>query len=494
MRKKLSKENIILFLIILASTILLANAFLKPHFSSDTYVLFDLGYMIYPSHYFLRDGRIISAIICYLAGFLKIPYNAYIVGMDFIAVCLLSITIFIFYKKIVEIIGAEEKLHQLLILLASYLLIFNQCTLEYLLFPESAVMCFSLLCVVLAAINTISNNKKKWYNVCLLLLMVVISYQGLITAFPILVFFLQFLNLKYIEKKNINTIIKNLIISSVILLLITALGISLIAISNKILNKDFDRLVIRFFDFEIISALLKIALKRSFLLFFNFLNMLPKMFLPIISIISIIFMSIEEKSRKYIVQIIIIICLILIENCIFMAVFNTGETGRANWITSLVWGISLIYLLVNFDKDKIFGKTITVFVVASFLFNSFMLIQNSSYHTAANIIDKNDGYTINTRIKKYEEETNNKITKFSYMYDKNSTKCAPGIRRLGSLTERALSCPWSINQSLNYYTGRKLELVEFPEDLAKSVEYMDYDGFSEEQLIFEKDTLYILVY
>ena len=111
MSKNNSKEeNKIVFFIILIITMILGNQFLKMHFSSDTYVLFDLGYMEYPSQYFLLDGRLISTVVCYIAGILKIPYNIYIVGMDFIAICLLSTTIFVFYKKIVQIIRSRRKL------------------------------------------------------------------------------------------------------------------------------------------------------------------------------------------------------------------------------------------------------------------------------------------------------------------------------------------------------------------------------------------------
>ena len=74
----IKKEDKILFFIILAITALLGNAFLKTHFSSDTYVLLDLGYFKYPSQYFLLDGRLISTLVCYIAGIYKIPYFTYI--------------------------------------------------------------------------------------------------------------------------------------------------------------------------------------------------------------------------------------------------------------------------------------------------------------------------------------------------------------------------------------------------------------------------------
>ena len=314
-------------------------------------------------------------------------------------------------------------------------------------------------------------------------------------AFPIFVIFFQFLNLK--NTKNKKDITKNLILSAIIMITSVILEFLIINVCNRILGTESTRISIE--DFSEIGPLLTVFIPYGFIegisLFVNFMNMLPKMFLPIVTLCSLILLYKDKKTRIHILSITIIIYFIIIENSIFMTIFNMGKTGRANWITALEWGMSLIYLLIYFDRNKKLGKVISVFIILSFSFNSFMLLQNSSYHTAANLIDKNDGYAINTKIEKYEKETGNKITKYSYTYEYYSYPYAIGIKKLGSLTERALSCPWSINQSLNYYTNRKLELVEFPieiEEKLKSV--FDYKGFSEEQIYLENDTMYILVY
>ena len=88
--KQLNKQNVIRYFIILGITILFCQNFLQMHYSSDTYVLYDLGYMEYPSKYFLLDGRLISTIVCYLAGILNIPIPAYIIGMDIIGIIFIS--------------------------------------------------------------------------------------------------------------------------------------------------------------------------------------------------------------------------------------------------------------------------------------------------------------------------------------------------------------------------------------------------------------------
>ena len=101
------------------------------HFSSDTYVLYDLGYMAYPQKYFLLDGRLISTVVCFIAGILHIPINAYIIGMDFIGIIFVGTAIFTISKVFEKLINPKSPILKISIVLASFILILNQFTLEY---------------------------------------------------------------------------------------------------------------------------------------------------------------------------------------------------------------------------------------------------------------------------------------------------------------------------------------------------------------------------
>ena len=159
---KLKKIDFKLLGIITIIVTILCNAFLQMHYSSDTFVLMDLGYMNYPQKYFLLDGRIISAAVCFLAGILHIPYNAYIISMDVIAVFFVCISIYVTYITICNIIQPKTSSKKCLCLMASFVLILNQFSLEYLLFPESAVMCLGQMLCVISASLVLSNNKHKY--------------------------------------------------------------------------------------------------------------------------------------------------------------------------------------------------------------------------------------------------------------------------------------------------------------------------------------------
>lgn len=106
--KQLNKQNVIKYVVILGITLLFCQNFLQMHYSSDTYVLYDLGYMEYPSQYFLLDGRLISTLVCYLAGILNIPIPAYIIGMDFIGIILIATAIYMIDRIIEKIIKPQK--------------------------------------------------------------------------------------------------------------------------------------------------------------------------------------------------------------------------------------------------------------------------------------------------------------------------------------------------------------------------------------------------
>ena len=48
---------------------------------------------------------------------------------------------------------------------------------------------------------------------------------------------------------------------------------------------------------------------------------------------------------------------------------------------------------------------------------------------------------------------------------------------------------------IEFYTGRKLNLIEMPEEVFKDkFENKNWNYFNENQLFFDKDTVYICVY
>lgn len=497
--KKLDKQDIIEYVVILIITLLLCQNFLQMHYSSDTYVLYDLGYMEYPSQYFLLDGRLISTVVCYLAGILNIPISVYIVGMDFIGIIFIATSIYLMNKILKQLINTDKNIVKIMLLASCFVLILNQFVLEYLLFPESAVMCFGVLFNVIAVKFMVDNPKHKYIKIFLALLVAVFSYQGLLNMFPVLAILVYIVKqmtdkreYKVKEKEFFIEIIKLAIIVIVVLL------ICMVAIKVGIacLNSNQDRMM-RLVDFEAVMLRGKIVLQYLDELWNKTMYMLPENINNIILVITFVSLIMLKTKKEYIFQYILLLIVSFTICIVPMFIFNTGVCGRVNVPLTMIWGASLIILLVqstNISEAKII-KFIYGLIIVSCIINNIFIMQNITEHIAANRVEENMGKTIKYALEKYEEESGNKVTKFAYAYDLNPQQYAVGIKPIGSLTERKLACSWSILQVMNFYCERKFERTGFSREIYREKMLdKDYSEFSEEQLVFEGDTLYMVVY
>lgn len=469
------------------------------HYSSDTYVLYDLGYMRYPFEYFLLDGRLISTLFCYIGGILNLPIPTYIISMDFIGIVFIAISIYMISKILENIIKPEKNLIKLLLIGASIILILNQFTLEYLLFPESAVMCLGVLFNVIAIKIMVGDSKHKYLKIFIALLIAVFSYQGLLNMFPMLAILIYIIKqLKSDEENKIK--IKKFFIEMIKLAVIVAivLGISLVVINigKTLLDSNQDRMI-HLKDEKSFSIRQETVMVYMDGLWNKTMYMLPEHINTIIVIGTVVLLFLLKTNKWTIIQYIILVILTCIMCIGPMFIFNTGVCGRVNEPITMLWGASLIILLtqsIHINENKIV-KLIYAIIVVSFIINSSFIVQNVAEHIASNRVEENMGKAIKYKLDNYEKETGRNVTKFAYVYDKDPKQYAAGIKPIGSLTERKLACSWSILQAMNYYCERKLERVKMPTQV-----YIDkwidenYDQFSEDQVIFENDTMYFLVY
>lgn len=502
MIQKLKNIDYKILLLITVITTILCSAFLQMHYSSDTYVLLDLGYMNYPSKYFLLDGRLISTIFCYIAGFLHLPYTLYIIGMDALGILFISVAIYILYKCMLNITKTKEKNIKLLFLGACFVLILNQFSLEYLVFPESAVMCLGELLCVVAATKVISSEKFKYLKIILLIFLATFCYQGLLNIFPVLAIVLIFLNQMYKEnssfKQNLKEFIKKFSAIIIICIIMILLNILSIKIGCKLLNDSSNR-TIKITDFESFTIRVKTITSYMDQIWNDSLNMLPKHINSIIVLSTLILLILSKSKKEIIFKYLFSIFSILLVCIIPMFFLNSGPCGRVNIPISEIWGISLLFLITNMTITKKINKyikySIYLLIITSFVINSIMILRNSEEHIAANKVDQNMGLTIKYILDEYENKTGINVTKFSYVYDPNPQQYAPGIRKIGSLTERKIACSWCITQAMDYYCNRKFEKIRMPIKIyTERFPRNDYTCFSEEQVIFDNDTLYLYIY
>lgn len=438
--EKINKKEIIKFLGILGVIIIICSNFLQMHFSSDTFVLYKLGYFNYPSEYFLQDGRLISTLFCYLGGILHLSIPVYIIAMDFIGMVFLSISIYLISWVFKNIIKPDSILKEVLIYLASFVLILNQYTLEYLLFPESAVMCMGVLFIVLAIKEFAGKNDNKYLKIFLYLLITGLSYQGELNIFPILV--LLVLIVKQIkEKKKTKEFLRESIIEIVKIMAIT---ISVLIICTLIVNICADIFHSKKESMIIIRNETMLRRKLNLVRFYSRdiiikgINMLPKYSIIIYPFIILALLVITEAKIQTIVNYVVYILISFASVVLPLFIITAAVCARLSLPAMMIFGGSLLILIANTNNElkEWKKKLIYTFIVLIFLLNAGYIIQNTTQHIAANKIDENDGKQIKYLLEKYEQETGNKITKFAYRYDPNPQQYAPRNKTYGIVNRK----------------------------------------------------------
>ena len=505
--KKINKKEIIKFLGILGTIIIICMNFLQMHYSSDTFVLYKLGYFNYPSEYFLQDGRLISTLFCYLGGILHLPIPVYIIAMDFIGMVFLAFAIYIIANVLKKIIKPNLVLKELLIYLASFVLILNQYTLEYLLFPESAVMCLGMFCTVLAIKEFVNENKYKYLKIFIYLFCTGICYQGELNIFPVLAILV--LIVKQIkEQKNTKEFIKNFLKEMLkmagIILIVMTICLIIVKICGNIFGAN-KKSIVLMHDEQDFRRKLNWVKYFSKDILINCISMFPKYSILICPIITIVMLIIEKAKINTIINYIIYVLISLASVTLPLFLVTAGICARLSIPAMMIFGGSLVILIANLkENDKKYKeKIISILVVALFVMNAGYIVINTSQHIAANKVDENEGKQIKILVDKYEQETGNKITKFAFEYDDEPQQFATGIKPMQSLTERKLACAWCIRYAVEFYCERSFELVSFDysvfmendnEMMHKNASTQDYTCFSEEQIILKDDTVYMIVY
>lgn len=440
--EKINKKEIIKFLGILGVIIIICSNFLQMHFSSDTFVLYKLGYFNYPSEYFLQDGRLISTLFCYLGGALHLPIPAYIITMDFIGMVFLAIAIYLIAGIFKNIIKPNSIFKEVLIYLASFVLILNQYTLEYLLFPESAVMCMGVLFTVLAIKEFVSENDNKYLKIFLYLLITGLSYQGELNIFPILV--LLVIIVKQInEKKKTKEFLRESIIE---LVKIMAITISVLIICTLIVNICADIFNSKKESMMLIRNETMLRRKLNLVKFYSrdilikCINMLPKYSILIYPFIILALLVITKAKIQTIVNYVVYILISFASVVLPLFIITAAVCARLSLPAMMIFGGSLLILIANTNELKKWkDKLIYTFVVLIFILNAGFIIQNTTEHITANKIDENDGRQIKYLLEKYEQETGNKITKFAYRYDPNPQQYATRNKTYGIINRKKVS-------------------------------------------------------
>ena len=493
-KKKNNKNQMYTFFVMLMFAVIICSNFFRMHFSQDTYCInVDYGYDRYIKH-FLSIGRILGAVQMFITKKLNIPFENMVIGSSVSATILLTLSWFMLYSYTIKIakIG-ENKKKQLLIAGITFSIIFNFCTFETLVFAEAIVLAFSILCATLASCIYTSNLKRKNIYTAILIFLTILAYQTSTSLFLIITLvFIAFKN-----KGNIKELLKKSIYVGLIYGVSMILGLLITKFLGNYLNwveRETTLLSIK----EIIQTIFKYL---DFIVIKNFYIEPKGWNFIVIIFLTIIFIAQVIKSKEYfhILEYIVLValcCIIPILPLMAIPIKDQYMETRMAMVFGALAGTLLLYLILvmKADETKVIKDIISIITITLFVINSIYFIRSSSENIATGYIDRNIVKSIIYNIEKYEKENDIKLKKIVVGYDKKPIYYYEGQIMLRSTNGRGLATNFTVAPLIEYYCGEKYDWYVSQEEIDERFLEKNWDAYSEEQLVFEGDTLYLCVY
>lgn len=488
--KKINYKKLLGYLFV---SILFFGVLFNTQYAIDTYVDFTEDM----ATHFMALGRFMTAICIKLVRHFNLKEVAVYRISYIFSIIFLTISLYEIDKIIKDEVENKVKYCITLVATISILIIINTYIIALIMYLENSIMMLSILCEILAAkhfIKLLKRNKLKeiiW--VVVYMLVADGCYAGTVGLFIALI--LPFI-IKY--SKNIYKFLANNLIA------IFSYGIpALIDLVIAKLNSG-ERIV---GEHNLTESIKKIWSSTDWM--FKGMEIIPEyifggtiILLIIISIIEIIINKNRTlKSSFSLIYIILGVYIVTIAPFIVQTTDSINIVPRVCYPIATIQGILILNIFMNIQSNRCKTNIIEyvilfmgLFLILSNLIN-FSTIIVSRYKT--NEADKQISKKIVERINEYEETTQTKIEKICVYYDKNRQYNYLGIKSPYKINEKALHNEVILVATISYYSGNGRRYswnMNQNEDIKQKFEGKNWDAFSEEQLIFDKDTLHICVY
>ena len=488
------KKNIILFLVVLSISIIITYPAFPPSHALDSYCTMCNGY-VDTGIWFLQNGRIFSYLLFMIANGINLSYNA----LGFISVLfgnmVISLGIVLFFNEITKKVKFNNYLYKYLLLLLIFLLYYNPLYTSVLVFDEVVIMDLGILFLTLASIILLRGGLKNYFISLLLTIIGITCYQGIASYLFVILFVLiaaskdKFNNVKFYFNKFILSII-NYGLSFVVNLFFI-----------EIINKMFSNSNIKVGSFNIISNINKIITKlipSSLRYLFNYVNVRDYYLLVFISTIILVIFILKNNNKSknsFLLLLLVLSCLFVpfIPN-IFMAEASNYTDARMTLTLGIIPVVIILFILLSFKIEKkyfyvIFGFSLVVFLLSFYLIRQNMLIDLKRY--------KNDVKYVNnviSEIDNYEQQSGKTIHKIYYHKDLDSAFYY-NFGYPNGVNIRLMAVPWAFECAFNAVSNNKFIFEDMNEEKYNAIFYgQDYDEFSKKQLVFDGNSLYLLIY
>lgn len=220
-KNNLKKEKLIIFVALLGISFLIFIPWLKGHYSLDDYTIASQGYDEYANYWSLKDGRLFQFLWLKFASLIRMPVNVFINLNIVLGIIISNISVILIYNTVLKKRRNIKVVSKILLILVSYITIFNFTFIDCMYYVESTVMAISIFLCIFSSIkftNGNALNKKSILFSSLLTLIAVFCYQGTVCVYITFTYFMLLLE-KSDYKKVIAKLVECLLIAGTSILL-----------------------------------------------------------------------------------------------------------------------------------------------------------------------------------------------------------------------------------------------------------------------------------
>jgi hypothetical protein len=476
--------------------------YLVPHFAPDTYnIYFNKNFSI--SKQAFSIGRFITSFLLKPFQFdLKyLEVNNFLI--TFVAIIVFACSAFSTYCIFKQLSNRNTFKSEIILVAACSLIYFNPYFCDWFQFVEVISYSFSIIIAVLSAYQIVlKTGKMNIFLAIILLFIATLIYQPSIAYFPIMS--IIFLALKTLDLDDLSwPIIKKFIIKYILITTVYILTSISLLLVYKVLNINTERGRI---EANIIIGNISKFIRFQKELWITSQNTYPEYFIIciiILFVIAILYNTIQfNKNPIYRIIILTVACLSIILFTIIpvIAVSDYWPCHRVLVPIMCLPSALLLFFNVTYKgenvKEPVNVKNICNITAVIFMIISLCITQKLSAELLiTNSLDLENAKTYMQSIENYEKATGNRVDKIAFFYDAAVTWSYPNILATYDLNKRAMVMPYSQIPLLEYASGRKfnssnvVDNAEVQEKIKK-----DWTYFSEDQIVFEKDSAYIILY
>lgn len=484
----MKKQYLILFLVVFSLGIIITYpSFVNSH-SLDSYCTIHNGFSN-TALWFLQNGRLFSALAFYLFGFTGFPFDSLSFISSFFTNVFLGITVVTLYNTLQNNLNLKGNIKKSILIISLLTLFYNPLFTEVLVLDESFVIALGILLMSLSVCKICKGGILNYILSLVLMILAVSCYQGAIVyMFPLLIL-IMFTN----KEITISCSLKRIGIGLLVYGISFVANFGIISMVSSILNESLPKTV-QLNIFENLSLVFGNLIPNAFKYLFGFINTKIYYLLVLVVLALIIYKIVKSDNKKRNIYFLIILVLASIFSSFVPNLFmgNGGYTAaRMALILGCLPSVLLIYLIVFEIKYDYILLILSLIVMAFF---AHSIHQNTMINFKRYKEDVKYIKSISQRITWYENESGNTV-KEVYIAKDSDVAYYYSFGNNNGANIRLLAIDWAMECAFPVYTENKYKYKQMSEeDYDKYFKGKNYDEFDKEQLVFDNDKLYLLLY